>query len=71
MPLVYGFAYRFFELHGRGREWVSVRTFMYRSSTYMRMGNHHRCDRWSVHVHLNQLPRFIFLFHIYKVFFTI
>ena len=44
MPLVYGFAYRFFELRGRGREWVSARTFMYRSSTHMRLGNDHCCD---------------------------
>ena len=46
-----------------------LETNVYRSSTHMRVGNDHYCDRWSVHVHLNQLPRFIFLFYLDKCFF--
>ena len=46
-----------------------LETNVYCSSTHMRVGNDHSCDRWSVHGHSNQLPRFIFLFHLYKFFF--
>ena len=37
----------------------------------MRMDNDHYCDRRLVHVHLNQLPRFMFLFYLYKFFFCL
>ena len=46
-----------------------LETNVYCSSMHMRVGNDHSCDRWSVHGHSNQLPRFIFLFHLYKFFF--
>ena len=44
--IVFGFAHRFFELRGRGRELVSTRTFIYCSSMYMRTDSdrHDRCS---------------------------
>ena len=48
-----------------------LETNVYCSSMHMRAGNDHRCDRWSVHVHFNQFPRFIFLFYLYKFFFCL
>ena len=47
-----------------------LETKVYCSSTHMRVSNDHCCDRWSVHMHFNQLPRFIFLFYLYKFFFV-
>ena len=44
--IVFGFAYRFFEFRGRGREWVSSRTLIYCSSMYMRTDSD-RYDRCS------------------------
>ena len=46
-----------------------LETNVYCSSTHMRVSNDHCCDRWSVHMHFHQLPRFIFLF--YKFFFCL